>query len=123
MSPDCISPNRTRLCVANPRACNGKVATQWLWWLLSSTIQNGPLYAVCQARNGERDTTPDDIMEMVKAQAAPQHRLILFLQQSSVEWASSLWMHVVQEVDPTFNRTVRTRSTGYFYYFLMAPPR
>eukprot|EP00873_Tetraselmis_striata_P043070 jgi/Tetstr1/463334/TSEL_008257.t1 len=61
---------------------------------------------ILKARNGERDTTPDDIMEMVKAQAAPQHRLILFLQQSSVEWASSLWMHVVQEVDPTFNRTV-----------------
>ena len=33
-------------------------------------------------------------------------RLILFLQQSSVEWASSLWMHVVQELDPEFKRTV-----------------
>lgn len=33
-------------------------------------------------------------------------RLILFLQQSSVEWASSLWLHVVQEVDPHFQRTV-----------------
>jgi hypothetical protein len=32
----------------------------------------------------------------------PSRRLILFLQQSSVEWASSLWLHVVQEVDPTF---------------------
>ena len=32
-------------------------------------------------------------------------RLILFLQQSSVEWASSLWMHVVQELDPEFKRT------------------
>ena len=44
---------------------------------------------------------------MVKAQAAPAHRLILFLQQSSVEWASSLWLNVVQEVDPNFQRTVR----------------
>jgi hypothetical protein len=34
-------------------------------------------------------------------------RLILFLQQSSVEWASSLWMHVVQELDPQYQRTVR----------------
>ena len=34
-------------------------------------------------------------------------RLILFLQQSSVEWASSLWMHVVQELDPEFKRTAR----------------
>ena len=33
-------------------------------------------------------------------------RLILFLQQSSVEWCSSLWMHVIQEVDPNFQRTV-----------------
>ena len=37
---------------------------------------------------------------------APACRLILFLQQSSVEWCSSLWMHVVQEVDPNFQRTV-----------------
>jgi hypothetical protein len=36
----------------------------------------------------------------------PAPRLILFLQQSSVEWASSLWLNVVQEVDPTFQRTV-----------------
>ncbi|GFH29330.1 dynamin-related protein 5A [Haematococcus lacustris] len=43
---------------------------------------------------------------MVKAQAQPAHRLILFLQQSSVEWASSLWLNVVQEVDPGFQRTV-----------------
>lgn len=33
-------------------------------------------------------------------------RMILFLQQSSVEWASSLWLRVVQEVDPHFQRTV-----------------
>ena len=37
-------------------------------------------------------------------------RLILFLQQSSVEWASSLWMHVVQELDPEFKRTACTLS-------------
>ena len=33
-------------------------------------------------------------------------RLILFLQQSSVEWCSSLWLHVVQAVDPNCQRTV-----------------
>jgi hypothetical protein len=43
---------------------------------------------------------------MVKAQCAPPHRLILFLQQSSVEWCSSLWTRVVQEVDPHYQRTV-----------------
>ena len=30
------------------------------------------------------------------------------MQQSSVEWCSSLWMHVIQEVDPNFQRTVRS---------------
>jgi hypothetical protein len=59
-----------------------------------------------QARKGEADSTPDDILGMVKAQCAPAHRLILFLQQSSVEWCSSLWMHVLQEVDPHYQRTV-----------------
>ncbi|CAL5218690.1 g399 [Coccomyxa viridis] len=61
---------------------------------------------ILKARQGEGESTPDDILAMVKAQAAPSHRLILFLQQSSVEWASSLWMHVVQELDPEFKRTV-----------------
>ena len=40
-------------------------------------------------------------------------RLILFLQQSSVEWASSLWMHVVQELDPEFKRTVGNQRPMY----------
>ena len=45
-------------------------------------------------------------------------RLILFLQQSSVEWASSLWMHVVQELDPEFKRTVRAVSCCLHQYSL-----
>lgn len=49
---------------------------------------------------------PDDIMTMVKEQIAHPHRLIVFLQQSSVEWCSSMWMRVVQDIDPTFRRTV-----------------
>jgi hypothetical protein len=43
---------------------------------------------------------------MVRELAAPRHRLILFLQQSSVEWASSLWLRVVQELDPLMERTL-----------------
>ncbi|KXZ53084.1 hypothetical protein GPECTOR_8g76 [Gonium pectorale] len=61
---------------------------------------------ILKAKTGEQDNTPDEIMSMVKAQASPPHRMILFLQQSSVEWASSLWLRVVQEVDPYFQRTV-----------------
>lgn len=130
-----------------------------------------------QARAGEPEGTPEDIMEMVKREISPPHRynsfvlsiafgnkhadkllpeglqslspmhavvdlqvlpecpsgisvsvamtglqqhrsmltdiavnlpcrLILFLQQASVEWCSSLWMHVVQDVDPHCQRTV-----------------
>jgi hypothetical protein len=47
---------------------------------------------------------------MVKAQCSPPNRLVLFLQQSSVEWCSSLWMDIIKEVDPTFQRTVRSRA-------------
>ncbi|KAL6769118.1 hypothetical protein ACKKBF_B17545 [Auxenochlorella protothecoides x Auxenochlorella symbiontica] len=61
---------------------------------------------ILKARKGEAASTPDDILAMVKAQCAPSNRLILFLQQSSVEWASSLWMHVLTDVDPDFSRTV-----------------
>lgn len=65
---------------------------------------------ILKARQGEAESTPDDILAMVKEQCAPRHRLILFLQQSSVEWCSSLWMHVLQEVDPGFSRTVMVAS-------------
>jgi len=65
---------------------------------------------ILKARQGEAESTPDDILAMVKEQCAPRHRLILFLQQSSVEWCSSLWMHVLQEVDPGFTRTVMVAS-------------
>ncbi|PNG99285.1 Dynamin-related protein 5A, partial [Tetrabaena socialis] len=69
------------------------------------TIVDTPGF-ILKAKSGEADNTPDEIMSMVKAQASPPHRMILFLQQSSVEWASSLWLRVVQEVDPYFQRTV-----------------
>ncbi|KAK9808620.1 hypothetical protein WJX72_000661 [[Myrmecia] bisecta] len=61
---------------------------------------------ILKARKGEPESMADDIKNMVRAQIAAPHRLILFLQQSSVEWCSSLWLHVIQEVDPNFMRTV-----------------
>lgn len=59
-----------------------------------------------QAKQGEPDNTPDDILAMVRQLAAPQHRLLLFLQQSSVEWCSSLWLDVVKSIDPALQRTI-----------------
>jgi hypothetical protein len=61
---------------------------------------------ILKAKAGETDSSPDAIAAMVKEYISPPHRLVLFLQQSSVEWASSLWLHVIQEIDPTFSRTV-----------------
>jgi hypothetical protein len=54
---------------------------------------------------GEPENTPEEIKLMVKSLASPSNRLILFVQQSSVEWASSFWLDTIKEVDPTFRRT------------------
>ncbi|GAQ92749.1 Vacuolar sorting protein VPS1 [Klebsormidium nitens] len=61
---------------------------------------------VLQAKKGEPENTPEAIQAMVKELAGKPNRLILFLQQSSVEWCSSLWLKVAQEVDPGLKRTV-----------------
>lgn len=64
-------------------------------------------FEICwQAKKGEPENTPDEILSMVKSLAGPPHRILLFLQQSSVEWCSSLWLDAIREIDPTFRRTV-----------------
>ena len=42
------------------------------------------------------------VLELIR----PENRLVLFLQQSNVEWASSLWLPVIQQVDPQLKRSV-----------------
>ncbi|KAE8677070.1 Dynamin-related protein 5A [Hibiscus syriacus] len=61
---------------------------------------------VLKAKKGEPENTPDEILSMVKSLASPPHRILLFLQQSSVEWCSSLWLDSIREIDPTFRRTI-----------------
>ncbi|XP_072955811.1 dynamin-related protein 5A isoform X2 [Typha angustifolia] len=61
---------------------------------------------VLKAKKGEPEKTPDEILSMVKSLASPPHRLLLFLQQSSVEWCSSLWLDAIRDIDPTFKRTI-----------------
>ncbi|KAK8643801.1 hypothetical protein V6N13_013078 [Hibiscus sabdariffa] len=61
---------------------------------------------VLKAKKGEPENTPQEILSMVKSLASPPHRILLFLQQSSVEWCSSLWLDSIREIDPTFRRTV-----------------
>ncbi|GLJ54302.1 hypothetical protein SUGI_1165070 [Cryptomeria japonica] len=59
-----------------------------------------------KAKKGEPDGIPEDILSMVKALVAPPHRLLLFLQQSSMEWCSSLWLDTVRVVDPMLRHTI-----------------
>lgn len=61
---------------------------------------------ILKAKKGEPESTLEDIQSMVRQLAAPRHRLLLFLQQSSVEWCSSLWLDVVKSIDPTLQRTI-----------------
>ncbi|KAK1274929.1 Dynamin-related protein 5A [Acorus gramineus] len=61
---------------------------------------------VLKAKKGEPESTPEEILSMVKQLASPPHRLLLFLQQSSVEWCSSLWLDAIRKIDPTFRRTI-----------------
>ncbi|CAI5974423.1 unnamed protein product [Closterium sp. NIES-65] len=61
---------------------------------------------ILKARRGEPESTPADIEAMVVELMVPPHRLIVFLQQSSVEWCSSLWLDVVRRADPQLRRTV-----------------
>lgn len=53
---------------------------------------------VLKSRDSEPGNTAEEIMKMVQEYMEPKNRLILFLQQSSVEWCSSLWLPVIQEV-------------------------
>ncbi|KAK9060447.1 hypothetical protein SSX86_021151 [Deinandra increscens subsp. villosa] len=61
---------------------------------------------VLKAKKGEPESTPEEILSMVKSLASPPHRILVFLQQSSVEWCSSLWLDTIRDIDPTFRRTL-----------------
>ncbi|RZC75543.1 hypothetical protein C5167_051025 [Papaver somniferum] len=61
---------------------------------------------ILKAKKGEPENTPEEILSMVKSLASHPHRLLLFLQQSSVEWCSSLWLDTIREIDPTLKRTI-----------------
>ncbi|KVH93044.1 Dynamin [Cynara cardunculus var. scolymus] len=59
-----------------------------------------------QAMKGEPESTPEEILSMVKSLASPLHRILVSLQQSSGEWCSSLWLDAILDIDPTFGRTL-----------------
>ena len=61
---------------------------------------------ILKAKEGDAGSTPDEIGSMVRNLLAPPHRLIVFLQQSNVEWSSSLWLPIIQEADPLMLRSI-----------------
>lgn len=69
------------------------------------TIVDTPGF-ILKSKKGEPENTPDEILSMVKSLASPPHRILLFLQQSSVEWCSSLWLDSIREIDPALKRTI-----------------
>ncbi len=48
----------------------------------------------------------DDIHEMVMDIIRPPHRIIVCLEQSTVEWSNTTSRQIVEKVDPTFSRTI-----------------
>ena len=65
---------------------------------------------ILKAKQTDDPDTPQDIREMVRELITPPNRTILFLQQSSVEWCNSMFLSVVQEVDPSLQRTILVTS-------------
>ena len=63
-----------------------------------------------KAKQSDDPDTPEDIRSMVRELIAPPNRTILFLQQSSVEWCNSMFLSVIQEVDPALQRTILVTS-------------
>lgn len=61
---------------------------------------------VMRAREGDDEQYPGDILGMVRELCAPAHRTIVFLQQASVEWTSSVWLDTIMRIDPNLRRTV-----------------
>lgn len=57
-------------------------------------------------RLGGDEKLRDDIRRMVRRLIEPRHRIIVCLEQSTVEWANTVSRPIVQEIDPTFSRTI-----------------
>jgi len=57
-------------------------------------------------RLGGDESLKNDIISMVTKLIEPSHRIIVCLEQSTVEWANTTSRPIVRQIDPTFSRTV-----------------
>ena len=61
-------------------------------------------------RLGGSERLREDIRRMVLRIAEPRHRVVVCLEQSTVEWANTVSRPLVRRVDPAFARTVFART-------------
>jgi hypothetical protein len=52
------------------------------------------------------DKLRNDIVSMVTRLIEPQNRIIVCLEQSTVEWANTTSRPIVRQIDPNFTRSV-----------------
>ena len=57
-------------------------------------------------RVGGDQKLKDDILRLVKRLIHPEHRLIVCLEQSTVEWANTVSRPIIMQTDPEFQRTI-----------------
>lgn len=67
---------------------------------------NLTIYDTPGFRLGGNEPLKSNIEEMVMKILAPKHRIIICLEQSTVEWANTVSRPIVAQVDPLFQRTV-----------------
>eukprot|EP00761_Pharyngomonas_kirbyi_P008949 gb/GECH01008962.1/.p1 GENE.gb/GECH01008962.1/~~gb/GECH01008962.1/.p1 ORF type:complete len:869 (+),score=229.05 gb/GECH01008962.1/:1-2607(+) len=67
---------------------------------------NLTIYDTPGFRRGEQDPMSDKIAEMVLELMRPKHRIIVGLEQSTVEYCNTLVRPIIKKVDPSFSRTV-----------------
>lgn len=87
-SADCVSEKPIILCV---RYC----------YCANLTIYDTPGF-----RLGGNEKLSSEIRQMVMKLIQPKNRIIVCLEQSTVEWANSVSRPIAREIDPDFSRTI-----------------
>lgn len=67
---------------------------------------NLTIYDTPGFRKGANDPLTPKIAKMVQKLIEPKHRIIICLEQSTVEWCNTQVRPLVQKVDPNFDRTI-----------------
>ena len=78
------------------------------------TIYDTPGY-----RLGGDERLKSEITRMVSKLLEPKHRIIICLEQSTVEWANSSSRPIVRKIDPDFSRTSMYFLLFFYFFFFL----